>query len=238
MLVLVILSLLSAPLTAAVWGETPTPKRDLTGAAELVSALQGHIMQGCRCPAENIDIRSVTGVAGLQLPQGDASFRVFPKTAPANYHGVLLGVEAVSGGNPVLSFWVIVDASVRGRFVKAKRRIPYGAVLAPEDVALVEEEVPDVRAEYIREPERVAGKVARRVLDAGAAVTRDALSDPFLVRSGDVVRLRVERVGIVLSALARAEQNGRLGQVVRVRNLEFERPLKARVVAPGEVRID
>ncbi len=232
--------MLVAPQLARAWTgpRPPGGRQDLTESAALVSALRGHILQRCRCAVEDIVIRSLSSVAGIELPEGDLSFRVFPKIASAHYHGVLLGIEALLGGKPSLSFWVVVDASVQGRFLKAKRRIPYGAALAPADLEAVVGEPPDLRAEYFSGPEGAAGKVARRVLLPGDAITRDMVSDPFLVRSGEMVRLRVERGGIVLSAVARAEQNGRLGQMVRVRNLEFERALKARVVAPGEVRID
>ncbi len=211
---------------------------DLTGSVPLMAALRSHILQSCRFPAQGVDIRSASSVSGVVLPEGDLEFRVLPKNPPANYHRVVLGIEAVSGGNPVRSFWVLVDASIRGRFVRAKRRIPFGAVLSPADVELVEAEVPDVRSDYFALEEHAIGKIARRVLMPGDAVSRDMVSDPFIVRAGEMVRLRVDRGGVSLSAAVRAEQNGRLGQMVRVRNLEFERALKARVVGPGEVRVD
>jgi len=68
------------------------------------------------------------------------------------------------------------------------------------------------------------------------AITREVLTSPYLVRSGDTVRLRFEQSGVSLATLVRAEQSGKLGQVIRVRNLDFMRSVKAQVVGPGEVK--
>ena len=48
-------------------------------------------------------------------------------------------------------------------------------------------------------------------------LTSEAFSDPFLVHHGETVQLRLERNGILLTSSARAEQDGRLGQVIVVR---------------------
>ena len=69
-------------------------------------------------------------------------------------------------------------------------------------------------------------------------LTREVLSNPVVVHSGETVRVRLERGTIVLSATARAEQDGKLGEMIRIRDLEFSKPLKATIIGRGEVRID
>ena len=53
-----------------------------------------------------------------------------------------------------------------------------------------------------------------------------------------LVRLRAGASGVAISALAKAEQSGRLGERIRVRSIDFMKPLRARVVGAGEVQID
>jgi flagella basal body P-ring formation protein FlgA len=215
-----------------------SPRQDLTGSAPLVSVLRSHIMQSCRFPASSIEILSATTASGFVLQEQDLEFRVSARNTPARFHRVVLGFEALSAGKPARPFWVLVDAAVRGRFVKVRRRIPFGAALSSADVEVVEAEYPDVRSEYFSSVDEAVGKVARRALLPGDPLTRDVINDPIVIKSGDLVRLRVSRGNIAVSTMVRAEQNGRVGEIVRVRNLEFERALKARVVAPGEVRVE
>jgi flagellar basal body P-ring formation protein FlgA len=237
-LVVLVMFFVAAPARSADLPSAVPARQDLTGSATLVSALRGHILQSCRCPAESVEILSASSPSGLVLPGGDTEFHVLPKSPPARYHHIVMGVEALSGGKPVGPFWILVDAAVHSRFVRAKRNVPFGAALSVGDIEVVDGDCPDIRADYFSDVQQVAGKITRRGLVPGDAVTRDVVSDPFVVKAGDMVLLRVDRGGVALAATVRAEQNGRIGQVVRVRNLEFSRALKARVVAPGEVRVE
>jgi len=49
--------------------------------------------------------------------------------------------------------------------------------------------------------------------------------------------LRLQRNGIVLLSRGRAEQDGKLGQIIRVRNLDFSNVLKAQVTGRSEVML-
>ena len=99
-------------------------------------------------------------------------------------------------------------------------------------------DIADARVACLRKPEEAIGLIARRTLSPGDPLTRESLANPFLVRSGDTVRLRLERSGIRLAVLARAEQDGKLGQFIRIWSLDFSRPLKAQVVGRGEVKVE
>jgi flagella basal body P-ring formation protein FlgA len=186
----------------------------------------------------DVIIHSLGGLTSVELPAAPHELRVMQKSVLPAYQKVHVPVEVLSAGRSVRTFWLTVDASVNGIYLKAARRIPYGAAIGAMDVEMVRGELPDLRLDYFESPDEVDGKTARRTLSAGDPLTRDVLANPYLVRSGETVRLRLDREGVALAAMVRAEQHGKLGQVIRVRNLEFGRPSKARVVARGEVRME
>jgi flagella basal body P-ring formation protein FlgA len=207
-------------------------------AAALTRVLRTHIAGTLSCEEADVEVRSAGNVEGISVPEGDVSLRILQKGVPASYRNLLVGVEITKDNRPIRTFWVTVDASVRGRFPRIRRRVPYGAALVPADVEMVEADIRDLRARYLKSEQEAVGQVARRLLVPGDALVSDMLAAPYLVRNGQTVRLRIERDRIVAAALVRAEQDGRLGQTVTVRNLDFSRRLKARVVGPGEVMID
>jgi flagella basal body P-ring formation protein FlgA len=205
---------------------------------EALAILRTHIAGMAGCAEADVEIHSVGDLSAIELPDGPREFRVLQKAVLPAYRKALVPVEVLSEGRSVRTFWLPVDASVSRNYLKVAKRIPYGAAIGAGDVKMVRAELPDLRLEYFESVDEVEGKTARRTLSPGDPLTRDVLANPYLVRSGETVRLRVERDGLALAAMVRAEQHGKLGQVIRVRNLDFDRALKARVVARGEVRID
>jgi flagella basal body P-ring formation protein FlgA len=218
-------------------GETTTRSGVLKEEAA-AAILRNHIAAMTGRPESDVNIHAVGDLTPVELPAGPHELRVMQKSVLPAYRKVRVPVEVLSEGRSVRTFWLTVDASVTGNYLTVKSRIPYGAALNTQDVETVHGELPDLRIDYFESLDEVEGKTARRTLSAGDPLTRDVLASPYLVRSGETVRLRLEREGVALAAMVRAEQHGTLGQVIRVRNLDFGRPLKARVVARGEVRID
>jgi flagella basal body P-ring formation protein FlgA len=149
----------------------------------------------------------------------------------------MLPIEILVDGEPVRMLWITADVRIRACVLQAARRLPYGAVLGAGDLRETLADIRDPRASYIRQVEEAAGKVTRRVLMPGDLLVRDALSDPLAVRNGDTVRVLLNRADIRLVVLARAEQDGRLGQMIRVRNVDFASVLNGRVSGRGEVTI-
>ncbi len=60
----------------------------------------------------------------------------------------------------------------------------------------------------------------------------------FLVKTGDNVKLIANIGSARLEALGEAQQNGRLGDVIRVRNVESNRIVHGRVEASGAVLVE
>jgi flagella basal body P-ring formation protein FlgA len=204
---------------------------------EIVAALKAHILETTSWNESEVEIRSVGNLGGIELPPDDARLRLPSGAALTGRKKISALFEIVQAGRILRSFWVSAEISIRAQILTASRKIPFNRVITAEDISEIVTEIPDLRASYPRRREDLVGKVARRSFSAGAALNCDAFTDPFLVRHGDTVQLRLERNGLVLTALAKAEQDGRLGQVITIRNLEFSTPLKAQVTGRGEVRM-
>jgi flagella basal body P-ring formation protein FlgA len=79
--------------------------------------------------------------------------------------------------------------------------------------------------------------LAKRSLAPGDLLNRNWVTGVCLVRNGEMVRLLVQNGSISISVLARALQDGKLGDRIKVRNIESDRALTAVVIGRGEVRI-
>lgn len=68
-----------------------------------------------------------------------------------------------------------------------------------------------------------------------ALLRRKQLQAPQLVKRGDEVRIVARQDGIEVSNAGEALANGRMGEVIRVRNVGSGKVISARVSAGGEV---
>jgi len=206
-------------------------------AEEIVPVLREFVMESTPWREKEIEIHSLKDLEKIEVPAEDFDLRISEKSPVFGHGKILVSLDAFRNGKSLTSFWVVAGIRVNARILTAGKRIPYRKVIGPDDILMAEVEIEDLDAAFIRNTGEAIGNVAKRSFSPGDPLTREALMKPFLVKSGDTVHLRLERNGLVLKALARAEQNGRLGQVIRVRNLEFSNVLKARVTGRAQVEM-
>ena len=204
---------------------------------DIASLLRAYITNRTSWDESEIVIRSIGNVKGIELPQKDSEVRLAASPAAVGQKNISIAVEILHANESLRTVWISAEISIRSKTLTAGRRIPSGKVITSDDIVEKNVEIPDLRASYLTRPDEVLGKVSRRIFSAGDPLTRESFAEPVLVKNGDTVRLRLERNGIVLTSLAKAEQDGRLGQVIRVRNIDFSALLRAKVTGKAEVEM-
>jgi len=167
----------------------------------------------------------------------DESFRLAPNGLKLGRRNVFATIDVIRDGKTARSLSIPAVVHISATAMTASRKIASGEILTEEDMRESEIETTDVSAALVRDPKDIAGKTARRVFAAGAPFTMDAFSEPLLVSRGDMVSLRLERGGISMTSAARASENGRLGEVIRVKSVDFSSEVRARVTGRSEVSI-
>jgi flagella basal body P-ring formation protein FlgA len=84
----------------------------------------------------------------------------------------------------------------------------------------------------------IVGKVARRTLLPGRPIPSIAVEEPRAVSTGSQVQLVYEQEGIVIVTTAQALQNGYVGQVVQVRNMDSGQVVSGLVQSDGSIRVN
>lgn len=206
-------------------------------AAEIAAILKAHLAAVSSWREDEIEIRSIDNLKAMELPQGDIRLRVISRGTPSNYRSMLVLVEAVLDGKPLRTFWVKADVRVHAQVAQVARPVPYGRALQADDLHEVLCEVEDPRADYIHDCAEAVGMTAKRALAPGDLLNRSWVTEVRLVRNGEMVRLLAQNGSVSISVLARALQDGRLGDRIKVRNVDSDRALTAVVIGRGEVRI-
>ncbi|MBB4199365.1 flagella basal body P-ring formation protein FlgA [Rhodoblastus sphagnicola] len=90
----------------------------------------------------------------------------------------------------------------------------------------------------LRERADIVGKAARRTLLPGRAIPAIAVEEPRAVSMGGLVQLVYQKDGLNIVTNAQALQNGYVGQVVQVRNIESGVIVTGAIQADGTVLVN
>jgi flagella basal body P-ring formation protein FlgA len=83
----------------------------------------------------------------------------------------------------------------------------------------------------------LVGKVARRTLLPGQPIPVGSVRDPYAVLQGKAALVVFEAGGLTITTNAMALQNGNIGEVVSLRNVDSGTIIKGTVAPDGSVRL-
>jgi flagella basal body P-ring formation protein FlgA len=132
-----------------------------------------------------------------------------------------------------LPAWVRIFAKA----LVTARPLSRGATVDADDIVAVRLEVSKLNRGYYLEPADVIGKILRRSLPTGRALTPHVLRAPLMVRRGDNVIILAESTGLQVRMKGEALQDAARGQRVSVRNLRSKRVVEGTAVEPGLVQV-
>ncbi|HXG35176.1 MAG TPA: flagellar basal body P-ring formation chaperone FlgA [Bryobacteraceae bacterium] len=129
--------------------------------------------------------------------------------------------------------WARVRVRSNGVRVVAAVPLKPGQLIRNDDVRLEEYEGFPDRGAWFASIEEVSGRLLRQAVAAGAPLPRQAVEDAPEIARGATVRVEAASGAARVVLEGRAESDGRLGELVRVRNLATGRTFRARVEGPG-----
>ncbi|MGD0517958.1 MAG: flagellar basal body P-ring formation chaperone FlgA [Thermoguttaceae bacterium] len=145
-----------------------------------------------------------------------------------------LRIDSSEGLAPfTLEVQVIVPSAV----VAAVHSLSRGAVIRESDLALVRDAPREGESGVYHSIEEVAGKQAARAVPDGKIIAPDDLQAPLLVHKGDVVTVYARSAGIRVRTIARARDDGSLGDLVTMETMQDRKPYQARVCGAREAEV-
>jgi flagella basal body P-ring formation protein FlgA len=143
----------------------------------------------------------------------------------------------VAGTEGPVEFPVDVQLSHPAVMAVAARGLARGSVIRPEDVVLSSNVPAGEHAGGFCSAEEVIGREVTKGISVGGVIDRGDVRMPVLVRRGDVVTVYARSPGIRIKSLARAKDDGGVGDLVGLESLYDRKMFYARVCGVQEVEI-
>jgi flagella basal body P-ring formation protein FlgA len=183
-------------------------------------------------------IRNPVHVAGSR---DDLRFEASLRSPQVTLGTVRVDVSVISRGVKQAEVSVSLEIHLCRTIAVAARRIDRGQLLTEEDVFFERRAVDNI-AGFLTEPDSPVGKRIGRTLVPLQPITKTDVdaAEPdtaIVIRQRDAVKIVARGTGLVISATGEALQDGRTGQMIRVRNVDSKAVVTGRVINSNEVQV-
>lgn len=189
---------------------------------EAVLAAIGKTLAGRNAQVELLD-QSL-----MSAPVGEMVFPLSGLTGVSDQATIWRGYVRYAE-NRRYSIWARVRVRVKENHVVAAEPLKPDLVITPDEVRLEPYEGPLPRDKVLTELASVVGMVPRRPLPPDVALTENDLDKPRDVERGDTVQVIAEEGRAHIEAQGIAEDGGRRGAVITVRNSTSGKKFRAQV---------
>jgi flagella basal body P-ring formation protein FlgA len=200
-----------------------------------------------RLPYRPEDV-AMTLMQGLRLPdvnltaKDQVRFDADPRS-PATVPGrVRVDVTLSVNGESFEPLPVVLDVKVYQSMAVVTRSVGAGTLLSEENVRF-ERRLLEAPAVLVTSKDLKAGRKTKWALTAGQVVTPPGIEavvadNPVVIKAREVVKAMAKVGNLKVSAMVEAQQEGRVGELIRIRNLDSKKELVGRVVERGVVEVE
>ncbi|WP_300633992.1 flagellar basal body P-ring formation chaperone FlgA [Pseudomonas sp.] len=234
--------LLCAAMALLVWGVGVTARADnVTLPDVLIGVTQGFLEYTVE---EYLATTQTPGRYEIQVNQLDPRLRMpmcdkeltATLESPAQPIGRVTVKLRCEGASP---WTVFVPAQVKlfRDVVVVARPLKRTGIVGNDDVALRERDISLINQGYLTSPDQAIGQRLTRPMVTDQVITLVHLEQAEVIRKGDQVVISASSGGLNVRMPGEALSNGGMSEQIRVKNLNSNRVIKARVTAPGQVEV-
>ena len=204
---------------------------------EMEMMVRDHFLAASPSDEAQVNIKAVRIKDDILLPRGSISHEIVRSHQSAPSRMLPVAIVFKVDGRRERKVPVLVNLEVLQPVVVTRRPIPRLKIITPEDVTLRQVNVVGRGERLIRSVEEVVGKRARRAISMHAELHPGLVEWPPVVSKGDRVTIVAESGHLRITTMGEIKTTGKVGQQVRVLNLDSQKIVMAQVVDSHTVRV-
>lgn len=172
----------------------------------------------------------------VMVPPGELSWQVTP-SKPGIVGSNSFVIHLLVDGKPAGTQVVRGRLEVKAEVVTTVTGMQRGDILSAANVLVQSQDITGIDAPF-SEISEVIGKQMARTVAAGTVLKADHLVLPPVVKDGEMVKILARKKTMLVSAHGLARTNGRVGEMITVKNISSNKMIYARVQGPGVVTVE
>lgn len=138
---------------------------------------------------------------------------------------------------PQWSVYIPFKAEILKKVVLTNRALSKGTILQDSDLSVQKRNILPLNHGYYENASEVVGLATNTMIRAGAFLKPEGLSAPILINKGDLVTIKAQVPGIVISMHGVAQNNGAFGELVKVKNSSSNKVVEGKVISRGAIQV-
>lgn len=186
---------------------------------------------------KNIEVR-VLPFQPVSLPSGTVSFRILKPTKGIRPGLQSLLVAAEVNGKEAARLWIKAEIRVFDNVLITSYPLAHHEIVSADKVRLEWRDISSVAARPFSRMDEVEGLEAARALEVNEVLTEKSLERPTLMRRGSPIVLVYESGSLRVETPGVAEEGGKVGDLIQVKNPDSGKLLRGFVLDGRTVRVN
>ncbi len=174
----------------------------------------------------------------LALSAGELQIRILrpQKGITPGAHTFFLAVDVA--GQEEARVWVRAEIRLFGDVVVSSSPLAHREMIAGKDVRLARRDITSLSDKPFKRIEETVGKQATRAIEVNEVLTASSVDSPRLLRRGSAVTLVYENAKLRIETPGFAEEGGRAGDVIQVKNAASGKILRGVILDGRSVKVN
>ncbi len=204
---------------------------------EMEMMVRDHLLALPTTGQAQVNITAVRIKGDVLLPKGAIQHEVQPQFQSAPSRMLPVAIVFKVDGRYVRKVSALVSLEIMQNVVVSRRPIPRLKIISADDVMLRQVNTAGLPDSFYRATADVIGKRARRAIGMNAELHANMVETPPVVAKGDRVLIVAESGNLRITAMGEVKHTGKVGEQVRVVNLDSKKTVMAQVVDHRTVRV-
>jgi flagellar basal body P-ring formation protein FlgA len=187
-------------------------------------------------PKTEIRFTALHAPEELTLPAGKLSWKVTPSRPGimgSNSFSIALFVDGKPAGNCLVRGRLEALAEV----AVATTILHKGDVVTDANIVMQRQDIGEADKPFMAK-ENIIGMQVARTVSAGTVLKQEHIVSPPVIKDGEMVKIFARKGTLQLSTSGVAKTEGRLGEIISVKNISSNKIIQCRVDGPGAVSVE
>jgi len=203
----------------------------------LQAAVQAYVEKNSPWPNGRVKVEFPETVADVDVPSEKVTIKIRGR-ANEDFIGQTSFTASLRGTKPLreehikVTLWVLMDVVV------STKSLSSGTVLGAGDVKVLQKWYDAVPQNRVSDLKEALGKKLSVSVNPHMEITKNVLKDCPIVRRNQPVRIILDNGTLCITASGVSQEDGMLGEVIRIQNTASKRVIHARVRGNALVAVD
>ena len=211
-------------------GQTLTKER-------IEAVLRQYVLERAAWKPENVEVRLVP-LQPITVPLGQLSFRVLRpnQSLPPGLNSFLVSVDVA--GKEEARLWLKTEIRIFDDVVVSSVPLAHHEVVNAKDVRVARRDISALSVRPFTRIEDVIGQQAARAIEVNEVLTQKSLERPTLMKRGSSITLVYETGSLRIETSGTAEEGGKMGDFIQVKNASSGKVLRGVVLDGRMVKVN